>query len=99
MGNGVCFPTAQASDSPRAATAHRLSAPPDGADTVPFAAGDGAGLAGLCRAPADPAGAQPVPRTAATAVIAAVNLNGPRIDYLKVTILNQQPLPNALLCR
>ncbi|HEX9515712.1 MAG TPA: hypothetical protein VF940_05995, partial [Streptosporangiaceae bacterium] len=47
--------------------------------------------------PADPVVAQPVPRTAATAVIVAASLNRPRIDYLEVTILNWQPLPNALL--
>jgi hypothetical protein len=66
LGNGVCVPTTQASDSPSAATAHKVSAPPDGADPAPVTAGDGAGLAGLWLALAGPEAVQPAPRMAAT---------------------------------
>src|SRR5215470_17135139 len=49
--------------------------PPDGAYTAPVPAGEGTELTALCpacRASVDPATAQPVPRTAATAVTATV---------------------------
>src|SRR6185437_4672848 len=74
VGRGVCVPTTQASDSPRAAIASRRSAPPDGADPAPVTAGEGAELPGLCAPPADPAVAQPVPRTATTAVAATITM-------------------------
>src|SRR5215471_4310598 len=97
MGNGVCAPTPQASDSLRAAIAAMPPAPPAGATMVPVTAGAGAGLAGLRPALAGPAVPQPAPRTAAIAMTPAASPIPARMEYLDVTILNQQPLPNALL--